>query len=49
MTKKEMMNTIIRELGFENEYTIEFCRLVESGVRKSLLADTLKVFLVMGR
>lgn len=30
MTREEMMNKVIRQFGFENEYTLWFCRLAEN-------------------
>lgn len=30
MTREEMMNKVIRTLGFENKYTIWFCELAEN-------------------
>lgn len=30
MTREEMMDKVIRQYGFENEYTLWFCRLAEN-------------------
>lgn len=34
MTKKQMMNAIIRELGFEDNITIAFCNYAETHTLK---------------
>ena len=31
MNKNEMMDDVARKFGMENEYTIDFCSMVESG------------------
>ena len=31
MNKNEMMDDVARKFGMENEYTIDFCLMVESG------------------
>ena len=30
-SKNDMMDDVIRKFGMENEYTIDFCSMVESG------------------
>lgn len=37
MTKKEMIDNVIKKYGFENEYTIWFCRLAEEDISDDLL------------
>ena len=50
MTKNEMINTVIKNNGFENEWTVWFCKLVEDNpdLDENALLDSMNRAITLG-
>ena len=50
MTKNEMIDTVIKNNGFENEWTIWFCKLVEDNpdLDENTLLDSMNRAITLG-